>query len=146
MTAEIATMKVNEQVDALESMGVDPQHYLVVPRVWASLCMIPLLCAVFMFMGMVGAFVVGITLYNVDRGVFLEKLVLIVATGDVFFGIRKALMFSFVISLVSCRYGLRASGGAKGVGVATTNSVVVSLILLLIVDFFMSFLEVKWGS
>ena len=144
MTAEIATMKVNEQVDAMEAMAVHPIHYLVVPRVIASVIIMPFLCGIFMFVGTVGAYVTGVVLFNVDPGVFFEKLVELVGPEDVISGLRKMLFFSAIISAVSCWYGLKASGGAKGVGIATTDSVVRTLLGLLITDFVISYIQIRW--
>jgi len=144
MTAEIATMVVGEQVDALESMGVDPVHYLIVPRVIASIIVMPLLCGIFMIMGTYGAFIIGVVLFDVDQGIFFEKLLFLVHPPDVMTGLRKMLVFSVIISTVCCRHGLHAGGGAKGVGDSTTNAVVKSLLAILAFDFIISFIEVRW--
>jgi len=142
MTAEIATMRVNEQVDAMEAMAVNPVSYLVVPRVIASLIMTPLLCGVFTFIGVVGAFITGVLLFDVDQSVFFGKIIEYVDPEDLWYGFQKALVFSLVVASMACRYGLRASGGAKGVGSATTNSVVMTLLALLIVDFIITYFQV----
>ena len=142
ITAEIASMKVNEQIDAMEAMAVDPVHYLVVPRVIASVFIIPFLCAIFMLVGTMGCFLLGVTLYDVDRGVFLDRILWMVSPGDVISGLFKALIFAFIISSVSCRYGLNASGGAKGVGKSTTESVISSLLIILISDVVITFIHV----
>ena len=144
MTAEIATMKVNEQIDAMEAMGVNPIHYLVVPRILASILIMPFLCGLFMFIGVIGVYVIGISVFNVDTGVFYEKLVGLVTSHDIVKGLRKMFFFSFVISAVSCKTGLSASKGAEGVGLATTDAVVRSLIFILLLDFIVSFVEVRW--
>lgn len=144
MTAEISTMKVNEQVDAMEAMAVDPVSYLVVPRVLASLLITPLLCAVFIFIGVVGAYVAGVLLFNVDEAMFLAKLKLLVTPRDVVRGLVKSFVFSAIMSVIACRYGLKASGGAKGVGIATTNSVVVTLLTVLGVDVVITYFQVVW--
>ena len=141
MTAEIATMKVNEQVDAMEAMGVDPLHYLVVPRVLAAMFIIPLLCGIFILVGEIGCWVVGVVLYDVDQGVFFEKLIWLVGPNDIWAGLFKALVFSILIALVACRYGIQASGGAKGVGTATTVSVVNSLLLILAFDVVITYFQ-----
>ena len=146
MSAEISIMKVTEQVDALEAMGVHPIHYLVVPRVIASFIIMPLLCGVFMFIGVIGVYIIGQVLFHVDPGVFREKLVSLVTVGDIFLGIRKMFAFSLVISIVCCREGLLAAKGAEGVGIATTSAVVKSLILILLCDFIISFIEIRWLS
>ena len=142
MTAEIATMKVNEQVDAMEAMGVDPLHYLVVPRFLASIFIIPLLCGIFIIVGEVGCWVVAVFLYDVDQGVFFEKLIWLVEPNDVWAGLFKALVFASIISLVACRYGVQASGGAKGVGTATTLSVVNTLLLVLFSDVIITYFQI----
>lgn len=144
ITAEISTMVVNEQVDALEVMAVDPLNYLVVPRVWASIIMMPLLCGLFMFVGMIGTILVALSIYEVDYGIFWDKILELIQLKDIYSGLRKMFMFAFIISMIHCYYGIHASGGAKGVGNATTNAVVSTLITLLGMDFFISYLEVIW--
>lgn len=144
MTAEIATMKVNEQVDAMEAMAVDPVSYLVVPRVLASIIMMPLLCGIFIFIGMVGAYAAGVLIFNVDEGLFFEKTIRIVHPRDIVRGLIKALVFSVIMASFACRYGLRASGGAKGVGIATTNSVVATLLTILCVDVVVTYFQIVW--
>jgi phospholipid/cholesterol/gamma-HCH transport system permease protein len=143
MTAEIATMKVNEQVDAMEAMGVDPLHYLVVPRLLASMIMIPLLCGLFIFVGIFGAFVTGIVLFDVDVGVFMDRIKWLMTPMDIFKGLQKAFIFSIIIALLACRYGIRASGGAKGVGQATTFSVVNTLLVILLIDVVMTYFQLR---
>jgi phospholipid/cholesterol/gamma-HCH transport system permease protein len=144
MTAEIATMKVNEQVDAMEAMAVDPISYLVVPRVLASLVMVPMLCAIFIFIGIIGAYIAGVALFNVDQGLFVEKIVSIMEPKALVRGIIKAFAFSVIMAALACRYGLKASGGAKGVGIATTNSVVTTLLSVLFVDVVVTYFQVIW--
>src|SRR5690606_4400869 len=124
-----------EQVDAMEAMGVSPVHYLVVPRVLASLMIMPFLCGIFMFIGVMGAYLVGQLLFQVDEGVFFEKLIALVHPMDVVKGLRKMVFFAFIISTISCRQGLMAAKGAKGVGIATTEAVVKSLLAILCTDF-----------
>ena len=144
MTAEIATMKVNEQVDAMEAMAVDPVSYLVVPRFIAAILIIPMLCAVFIFVGVLGSYVAGIFLFNVDQGLFVDKITKIVLPKDIARGLIKSFCFSGIMAAVCCRYGLRASGGAKGVGIATTNSVVTTLLSILAVDVFITYFQIAW--
>jgi phospholipid/cholesterol/gamma-HCH transport system permease protein len=144
MTAEIATMKVNEQIDAMEAMAVDPVNYLVVPRFIASVTIIPLLCIVFIFIGVIGAYMTGVGIFRVDVGIFIEKMTQIVNSNDIWNGLQKAVVFAILMCLIACRYGLKASGGAKGVGVATTNSVVVSLLAILGCDVIITYLQVKF--
>ena len=144
MCAEIAIMKVNEQVDALESMAVDPVSYLVVPRVLAALIIGPLLTAVFVFVGIIGAYFVGVVLFNVDRGLFLDKITRIVETKDLIRGLVKSVIFTGMMALICCRFGITASGGAKGVGIATTTSVVTTLLSVLAVDVVITYFQIIW--
>lgn len=144
MTAEIATMKVNEQVDAMEAMAVDPVSYLVVPRVLASMLVLPLLCAVFIFVGVLGAYIAGVFLFGIDEGMFVSKIKQFVFPSDMTRGLVKSFVFSIIMAALACRYGLRASGGAKGVGIATTNSVVVTLLSILFVDVIITYFQVVW--
>ncbi len=146
ITAEIATMVVNEQVDALEVMAVDPLHYLVVPRMWAAMLMMPLLCGIFMFVGVIGTILVGISIYHVDVGIFWDKLLSLLTNSDLISGLRKMFIFSIIITSIHCYFGLKASGGAKGVGVATTKAVVTTLTTLLVTDFIISYLEIIWSK
>jgi len=144
MTAELATMKVNEQVDAMEAMATDPISYLVVPRVLASMLIMPLLCSVFIFTGVLGSYLAGTLLFHVDEGLFVQKITTLVKSKDIWRGLSKALVFAGIMALICCRYGLRASGGAKGVGIATTNAVVVTLLSMLAVDVMMTYIQVMW--
>jgi phospholipid/cholesterol/gamma-HCH transport system permease protein len=141
MTAEIATMKVNEQIDAMEAMAVDPISYLVVPRLIAAVAIMPFLCGIFIFIGVLASFVVGIFLFNIDSGIFFDKMTFLVKSKDIVLGLQKAFAFAIVIAVVACRYGLKASGGAKGVGLATTNSVVATLLALLAVDYVITYFQ-----
>jgi phospholipid/cholesterol/gamma-HCH transport system permease protein len=144
MTAELATMTVNEQVDAMEAMAVDPINYLVVPRMIASLVMLPFLCSIFIFIGVLGAFFSGVVIFDVDQGVFIEKIIWLVQPKDIWAGLEKTLAFAVIIASIACKYGLEASGGAKGVGVATTDSVVVTLLTILGSDFLITYFQVAW--
>jgi len=143
MTAEIATMKVNEQVDAMEAMAVDPINYLVVPRVLASMFIMPLLCGIFIFIGTIGAFVTGVAVFDVDVGIFIDRIKWMVEPRDIFNGLEKAFFFSLIIAAMACRYGLNASGGAKGVGRATTMSVVMTLLVVLISDVIITYVQLR---
>ncbi len=143
MTAEISTMRVNEQVDAMEAMAVDPIHYLVVPRMIAAMFIIPLLCAIFIFIGIFGAFVTGVAVFDVDVGIFIDRIKWMVEPADIFNGLQKAFAFAVIIASMACRYGLSASGGAKGVGRATTTSVVATLLVILLCDVFITYVQLR---
>ncbi len=141
MAAEIATMRVNEQIDALRIMAVNPMAYLVAPRLLASLIMLPLLTIIFTIWGIFSAFVIGVLIFNVDVGVFMDQIRAIVKTSYVFEGIQKAVVFGLILASIACYKGFNAKGGAKGVGNAVTEAVVTSLVTILIVDFFMSYIH-----
>lgn len=142
ITAEIASMKVNEQIDAMEAMAVDPISYLVVPRLIAGVAILPILVGIFNLVGQIGSLIVGTYIFDVDQGVYFDKLVNVVGIEDIWSGMQKAIIFGAVISMIACRYGLKASGGAKGVGQATTNSVVVTLLTLLGLDYFITYIQI----
>ncbi len=138
MAAEIGTMKVTEQIDALHAMAVNPIHYLVVPRVLSALFMVPLLCGLFSFIGIIGAYFVAVGLLHITETTFTQKLVYYVDADDVIGGLIKAAVFGVVLTLISCQRGYRTEGGAEGVGRATTQAVVASSVAILVVDYFLT--------
>ncbi|QQR82070.1 MAG: ABC transporter permease [Deltaproteobacteria bacterium] len=138
MAASIGTMKVTEQVDALTTMAVSPIHYLVVPRVVASVLMMPLLTGVFIGVGTFGAYIVATGLLNIDPNAFMQKLTYYVDFDDVFGGMIKAAVFGFFLSIISCERGYKTTKGAEGVGLSTTQAVVISSVSILIVDYFLT--------
>lgn len=141
MAAEIATMRVNEQIDAMRVMAVNPLSYLVAPRLLASLIMTPLLSGVFVLVGTISAFGLGVSFYDIDVGIFIERIEWIVEPKHILEGEIKAFVFGGILSTVGCFCGYYAGGGAKGVGRSTTVAVVTSLVAILIVDFFLSYLQ-----
>ncbi len=143
MAAEIATMRVNEQIDAMRVMAVNPYSYLIAPRVSATMLMMPLLSAIFVLSGVAAAFFIGVTFYDVDVGVFFEKIRWIVKPKHVIQGLQKAAVFGLILSSIGCYTGFHARGGARGVGEATTTAVVVSMLTILISDFFISYLQYR---
>ncbi|HEX5036468.1 MAG TPA: ABC transporter permease [bacterium] len=138
MAAEIGTMKVTEQVDALSAMAVNPLHYLVVPRVVAATIMLPLLAGIFSLIGVVGAYFVAVHLLHIGPTVFMQKLTYYVDADDVIGGLIKAAIFGGVLGLISCQRGYRTSGGAEGVGRSTTQAVVASSVAILVLDYFLT--------
>jgi phospholipid/cholesterol/gamma-HCH transport system permease protein len=138
IATELGTMRVTEQIDALYTMAVNPVQYLVVPRVLAGLIMVPILSALFTLVGMGGAYVVGVVLQHIDKGVFLGNTEWYVDPADLYNGLIKACVFGGILTLVGCYKGFHASGGARGVGIATTQSVVVSSVMILIADYFLT--------
>ena len=138
MAAEIGTMKVTEQVDALLAMAVDPVNYLVVPRIIASVVMLPIMCMVYNLVGTFGAWLVATRVLGYDEGVFIRNVEWYVDADDIFKGLIKAMVFGFIIATVGCFKGYYTTGGAEGVGRATTQSVVVSSVAVLISDYFLT--------
>ena len=138
MAAELGTMRVTEQIDAMETMAVSPIQYLVVPRVVAATVMVPLLTMLYNFVGVVGSYIVGIYLLGINEGPFMNRLYHYVDADDIWGGLIKAGIFGFLIATISCYMGFNTRRGAKGVGKATTRAVVVSSVTILIVDYFLT--------
>lgn len=138
MAAEIGTMKVTEQIDALRTMAVDPIQYLVTPRVLGCVVMVPLLGIVFNFVGILGAYIVGVWLLDIPAGPFLHHLYWYVDPQDLNGSLVKAAFFGFFIATISCYKGFMTEGGAEGVGRATTSAVVVSSVTVLVMDYFLT--------
>jgi phospholipid/cholesterol/gamma-HCH transport system permease protein len=138
MTAELGSMRNTQQIDALASMAVDPVQYLVVPRIIAATVVLPLLALVFSFSGMVGAYLVCTEYLGIDGGTFMAAVRYYLDSEDVTHGLAKSVVFGLLISLVACYKGFYASGGARGVGIATTKAVVASSVLVLVSDYVMT--------
>lgn len=138
MAAELGTMRVTEQIDALESMAVPPIHYLVVPRLWATVIMSPLLASFFCFVAIIGAYFVGVELLQIPAGPFMDKLYYHVDADDFIGGLVKAAIFGFFVTLISCYQGYVTKKGAAGVGRATTKAVVISSVTVLVLDYFLT--------
>lgn len=138
MAAELGTMRVTEQIDAMETMAVNPLHYLVIPRVVAATLMAPLLTGLFIFVGIIGAYLIGVSLLDIDEGAFLHKLYYYVDVNDLIGGLLKSAVFGFCISLISCYQGFNTRNGAEGVGRATTQAVVISSVTVLVLDYFLT--------
>jgi phospholipid/cholesterol/gamma-HCH transport system permease protein len=135
MAAELGNMRVTEQIDAITTMGVSPVQYLLSPRLMAAVLMVPLLCVVYTCVGMAGAWLVAVQWLHVDPGVFVQRAKLYAFPKDFFMGEVKACVFGFLIAAISCRQGFFASGGARGVGLATTRAVVQSAVGILVANY-----------
>lgn len=135
MAAELGNMRITEQLDALTTMGVSPVQYLLSPRMLAATLMLPLLCILYTSVGMVGAWIVAVHLLSVDPGIFIANIEKFVVIEDFMMGMIKSAVFGFLIATVSCHQGFFASGGARGVGVATTRAVVQSAVVSLIANY-----------
>jgi len=138
MAAELGTMKVTEQVDALETLAYDPQSYLVVPRVIAGTLMFPVIVAFAVATGITTGWLTSLVLLDLSTPDFLKGLKLFYVFKDVWFGLLKSATFGFTITLVGCIEGLSTRGGAEGVGRSTTRAVVYSAILILVLDAFLA--------
>jgi phospholipid/cholesterol/gamma-HCH transport system permease protein len=138
MAAEIASMKVTEQIDALYSMAINPVQYLVSPRIVAGLISMPLLTAIFDVVGIYGAYLVGVGLLGVSSGSYFAGMESSVVFHDVWSGLLKSVSFGLIISWVCCYKGFEAPPRATGVGQATTESVVLCFVLILVWDYFMT--------
>jgi phospholipid/cholesterol/gamma-HCH transport system permease protein len=136
MAAELGTMKVTEQVDALETLAYDPQSYLVVPRVVAATLMFPVIVAFAIAVGIVTGWLTSLALLDLSTPDFIKGLKLFYVFKDIWFGLLKSATFGATIALVGCIVGLSTRGGAEGVGRSTTRAVVYSAILILVLDAF----------
>ena len=138
MTTELGTMRVTEQIDAMAVMAVNPVQYLVMPRVIGLMLMMPLLVMLFNFVAIIGAYALAVGVMNIDPGIFVQKIRDFVQARDVIFSCIKGACFGLAIGLVGCYKGFYASGGAKGVGEATTSSVVTASISVLFIDYILT--------
>ncbi|WP_018525104.1 MULTISPECIES: MlaE family ABC transporter permease [Alkalispirochaeta] len=144
MTAELGTMRVTEQIDAMETMSVDPIHYLVVPRLVASVIVFPILTGLANLVGILGAYLVAVEMLGVDPGGFVEQLYTLVNPVDVISGLIKAAVMGFMMSVICAYYGFYSAGGSKGVGESATRAVVTSSVGILIADYIMADLMLQF--
>ena len=138
MAAELGTMQVTEQIDALECLATDPIHYLFVPRLLASVVMLPILTAVSVYVGYWGGYLILVGVEGQSAYVFGNEFYKLLAFRDLRIALYKAFVFGMIIALVGCWKGYRTQGGAEGVGNAPTSSVVTSSLWILIADFFLT--------
>ncbi len=138
MAARLGTMRVSEQIDALEVMGVDPKQYLVAPRILAAFITMPLLCGVFDFIAMVGAHVLCINILGLDEAIFWDKIQLWIDPGDINEGLLKSAVFGLTFAAICTNKGFNTTGGAKGVGEATNQGVVNSMVMIIVINYFMT--------
>ena len=138
IAAELGTMRVTEQIDALTTLSTNPYKYLVVPRVVAAIITLPLLVFVADIIGVMGGFVVGTSSLSFNAGVYIKNTVDFLNMDDVTSGLIKAAVFGFIIAIMGCFHGFNSKGGAQGVGRATTNAVVTASILILAANYVMT--------
>ncbi|HEX3112760.1 MAG TPA: ABC transporter permease [Candidatus Eisenbacteria bacterium] len=138
IAAELGSMRVTEQVDAMETLGISPIRYLVVPRLVASIVMLPMLTIFADILAIFGGYLVAVLTLDVSGHTFTSGLKLYFKLQDVFSGLLKSVFFGGIIATMGCYYGLRTEGGAEAVGDSTTRAVVASCLLILIVDYLLA--------
>ncbi len=138
MAARLGTMRVNEQIDALDVMGVNTRQYLIGPRIIAAIICMPMLTAIFDFVAMVGSYILVVFLVQLDQAVFFDKIRQTVEVKHIMEGLFKSAVFGLVFGLVCTYRGFNTTGGAKGVGEATNQGVVTSMVMVIILDYFLS--------
>lgn len=138
IATELGTMRISEQIDALESMAVNPVQFLVLPRLIAAMVVTPILTLLFFVIGMGGAYLVAVVLEHVDSGQWVANLREITQPIDVVQGLIKSVFFGFLVTLIGCYQGYHATGGGRGVGIGTTRAVVLGSVTTLVLDYFLS--------
>jgi phospholipid/cholesterol/gamma-HCH transport system permease protein len=138
ITATLGNMRIADQIDAIRAMAVDPIQYLVSPRIVAAVAVIPLLTAIFSLVGIGSGYLLAVSMLRLDGGQFLSSVRESVEWSDVSAGIQKSLVFAVLVAWLAAYYGFHARGGAKGVGVATTEAVVASSVVILVSDYVMT--------
>ena len=138
IATELGTMRISEQIDALESMAVNPVQFLVLPRVMAAMVVTPILTLLFFIVGMGGGYLVAVVLEGVSQGQWVAKIRDLVEFTDVLQGLIKSVFFGFMVTLIGCYQGFNASGGGRGVGIGTTRAVVMGSVSTLVLDYFLT--------
>ena len=138
MAAELGTMQVTEQIDALYTLAINPIKYLVVPRFLASLIVMPILTAFADVLGILGGYLISVLLLGSNPTIYLRRTYDYLDLEDIYFGLLKACIFGMIIATIGCYQGINARGGAEGVGKATTNAVVISSLLILVANYFVT--------
>jgi phospholipid/cholesterol/gamma-HCH transport system permease protein len=138
MGAELGTMRVTEQIDALEVLATNPVHYLIVPRVWATVLTLPMLVALGNFIGIWGGYMVSVFYFGSNPVSYLESTFQYMDINDLSSGLIKAAVFGLILAVVGCQRGYYTTGGAEGVGRSTTRAVVAASIAILVSDFFLT--------
>ncbi len=138
MAAELGTMKVSEEIDALETMSINPVRFLVMPRLTSLVLMLPILTVFGTLVGIAGGALIANNVLDVGYTTFFQKGINFLQHKDIFSGVVKSVVFAFIIAGISCYQGLNAKGGAEGVGKATIRAVVLSFLFVLIFDYFLT--------
>jgi phospholipid/cholesterol/gamma-HCH transport system permease protein len=132
--AEIGTMKVNEEVDALEVMGFDPMRFLAVPKVIATMLVMPALTVYCMFFGLLGGLIVGVYILEINTFAYINQTQRALSLFDFYYSLLKSVVFAVIIAGIGCQRGFQVRGGAQEVGTATTSAVVTSLFLIIVMS------------
>ncbi len=138
MAAQIGTMSVTEQVDALEVMGINSHQYLAVPRVAATVLSLPILSSIFLLVGNMGSWLIGVKVLRIDEQTYLSKIPEFMDMNDIYEGLIKSVVFGFLVSMIGTYHGFAVKGGAEGVGKGTNMAVVWGMVIVLVVDFFLT--------
>lgn len=138
MAAELGIMRITEQIDALVAMNLEPIKFLAAPRILATALVLPTLGGIFVMVGIGGAYVIGVGLLDINPGLFYNGMIKSVGVEDLFSGFLKTVIFGVTIGLVSCYRGFNTEHGAKGVGRATTDAVVMSSVLIMVWDYILT--------
>ncbi len=138
MTAEIGIMRITEQIDAMDTMAVNPLQYLIAPKLVAGLIGVPLLVAIFDVIGIYGGYLVGVDLLGVNAGSYWSSIESAVEWKDVYGGLLKSISFGLIVSWICCYKGFYTRMSAEGLGTATTEAVVLSAVLILVWDYFLT--------
>jgi phospholipid/cholesterol/gamma-HCH transport system permease protein len=138
MAAELGTMRVTEQIDALESLSINPVHYLVLPKVAASLVVYPVLTLLANVVGTIGSYIISVYLFNVDSAGYMDYMFDFLSPRDIICGLIKSAVMGIMVATICCFNGLRTAQGAKGVGDSATKAVVVSSVSILVADYILT--------
>jgi phospholipid/cholesterol/gamma-HCH transport system permease protein len=144
ITAELGSMAVTDQIDAIRALGASPVRNLVVPRLVAILVMLPVLTIIGDLVGVLGGLLISVSELNVSADFYLNSLIQVLLLEDVVSGLGKSFFFAYFIGIIACRNGLGVTGGADGVGRATTQTVVAASITVLVSDFFLTKFFLLW--
>ncbi len=146
MAAELGSMRVTEQIDALDTLAVDSRKYLLVPRIIATTIALPILVILFDFLGNISAYLTSVYMLGVNQSAYLNTINMYISLSDIFTGLLKALVFGFYVGTVGTYIGYHTKGGARGVGQSTTQAVVYSAVLVFVLDYFIAalFLIIGW--
>ncbi len=139
--AEIGTMQVNEEVDALEVMGFEPVRFLAVPKVLASMLVMPALTVYCMFFGLLGGFIVGVSILDIGTYAYINETRKALSASDLYYSLFKSVVYALIIAGVGCQRGFKVQGGAQEVGTATTSAVVTSLFLVIVASSIFSIVQ-----